>query len=135
MIGFWARDVASVIPRAPLTACSATPRPSRSCTWPLLLAPSGSADRPPIASASARLIDTATCHAVPEVSPAWEAIAALSDDDSEADAAGNSDSRSGGGASNAQSGGWQGALVVPELRNNGFFVRSMDEFVFEAEQP
>lgn len=37
MIGFWTRDVASVIKRAPYTACSAAPRPSRACTWPALL--------------------------------------------------------------------------------------------------
>ena len=38
MVGLWTRDVASVCRRRPLDACGPLPRPTRSCTWPSLIA-------------------------------------------------------------------------------------------------
>jgi hypothetical protein len=53
-------------------------------------------------------------HALPEVAPAWEDVCPSTD--------------LGSGMPDA----WAGCpLHVPEIRNNHFFVRRMDEFVFE----
>jgi hypothetical protein len=106
MIGFWGRDVASAIRRAPLSACGPTPRQSRSCSWPALLELGEVVDGSEESAAPTR-------HVVTEARPAWEAIAP-------ADAAA------------AKADPWSGrALKVPELRNNHFFARSMDQFVFD----
>ena len=118
MIGFWARDVASVIKRAPYTACGPTPRVSRACTWPRLLAhtsdgASGEEGAPDGGDGSSpckkRKTDSSapTRVSVPLVSPAWDVIPAD-----------------------------RSAVLQPlkldDVRNNQFFVQRMDDFVFEA---
>ena len=99
MIGFWARDVASVVKRPPLGACAAVPRPSRKCTWPKLLAPSGGGGGGGPAPTPRRL----PVHRVPDP---WEALP----------------------AARAARDPWAGRLAVPEARNHRFFVRTMAEF-------
>ena len=116
MIGFWARDVASVIKRAPYSACGPTPRVSRTCTWPHLLAlPSdrhesafGVGGGSPCDASAPTRCAAAPCDvprrlAVPRVQPAWDTIPA----------------------------GHQPPLNLDDVRNNQFFVRTMDDFVFE----
>ena len=108
MIGFWAQDVASAIPRAPLTACGPMPRVSRACTWPTLLVNQCNVDEvEPLAQV--------TRHAVPVVTPAWEALKSSVDS-----AAASADS-------------WADQpLELSEAYNNRFFVHEMedDEFFF-----
>lgn len=133
MIGFWTRDMAAALPRAPYTACGPMPRASRACTWPTLIsnsqphtdeppapsnaAPNASPTRHPgrhpdrvAASGVATAGALPTRHRVASVSPAWEVLPeGCADDDAWA----------------AQ------PLSVPDKRNNHFFVTSMDEFRFD----
>ena len=108
MIGFWTRDMAATLPRAPLRACGPMPRASRACTWPTTLAP----DQPngEIGESAAALRPTR--HPVVEVTQPWEEVrpaAARGDDDA-----------------------WAAAqLAIPEQRNNLYFVRGMHEFLFD----
>ena len=107
MIGFWTRDVYAAVPRAPYSACGPTPRASRHCTWPSLLAldAAGPEDAEPPPPPKR--------HGVPQVSPAWEALPPRD-------------------AADAWAKAGRPPLTVPDERNNHFFVRGMDEdFVFE----
>ncbi|KAL1496905.1 hypothetical protein AB1Y20_014484 [Prymnesium parvum] len=102
MIGFWTEDLTRRVRRPPLSACAPTPRPSRRCTWPATLAlPPGGGG----AGAEAEAVREEVC----VVSPAWEEVEAAP-----------------AGAAEA----WQG-LRVPEAIDNHFFVRGMDDFLFD----
>ena len=93
-----------MIKRAPLGACGPMPRPSRVCTWPLLIALTQEAVQPP-PPVRAPLPSRCT---VPLVTPAWEKL----DLESSADMA-----------------AWpENSLSVPEARNHRFFVQDMREF-------
>ncbi len=107
MIGFWTKNVGALCaPRMPYEACGPTPRASRACTWPSLL---------PLAS-DLPDAEQPTCHAVPEVRPAWQDLPPAAPDELEA----------------ACDAAWAAhGLVVPEARNNHFFVRGQEEFLFD----
>ena len=70
MVGLWTRDVASVCRRRPLDACGPLPRPTRSCTWPSLIALRADDDAAALGAAAA----PPTRHAVPRVAAPWERI-------------------------------------------------------------
>ena len=107
MIGFWTRDVASAVPRAPLSPLGPMPRASRGCSWPTLLEVATDS----LGSGEAPLQPTPL--AVPEVCPAWEAVSRRVEGDADPWA--------------------ELRLAVPEESNNHFFVKRMDEFLFDAE--
>jgi len=107
MVGLWTRDVASVCRRRPLDACGPLPRPTRSCTWPSLIALRADDDAAALGAAAA----PPTRHAVPRVAAPWERI----------------DGGGGGGAAGDAT--WAGrTLEPPEGRNHRFWVKSMGEF-------
>ena len=132
MIGFWTRDVASMLSRPHLTACGPIPRASRATTWPTLLewpnAPAASTSDPSTADAStadASTTDASTAdasfgppvrHVAVEVSPAWEAL-------EPPDTTRSVDAWAANGV----------PLSVPAERDNGFFVRTTLEEAFAFE--
>ena len=132
MIGFWARDVGGMMRRAPFSACSTMPRASRASTWPSLLAEpleeppsrrrmdSAGSDRRADAVGAAAAT-TPMRHAVLEVRPAWEALPQT-----------NAPSEGEGGRT-ATVDAWALAgepLRLPEDRDNHFFVRGMEDFLY-----
>ena len=99
--------IGGMLALASLAACGPMPRASRACTWPALLA----IDEPDQAPADEELLAPPVRHQVPEVSPAWELVPPP-----------------GSGAEDA----WMDQrLQPPEARNNHWFVRGMDEFLFD----
>ena len=113
MVGLWTRDVASVCRRRPLDACGPLPRPTRSCTWPSLIALRADDDAAALGAAAA----PPTRHAVPRVAAPWERI----------DGRGGGAAGGGGGAAGDDT--WAGrTLEPPEGRNHRFWVKSMGEF-------
>ena len=146
MIGFWTRDVVSELPgRAPYTACAPLPRVTRACTWPALLSSAveatevhaavtddgagsaGARKRPRVSTTAAVPTEAPRAPswcAVPNVCPAWERLP-------EPRQAPQAEARAGTTPTVAED-AWDGwGLVVPDERNNHYFVRSMDEFLFD----
>ena len=115
MIGFYQRDVNSELPRRMLySACGPTPRATRACTWPTILASADGKgaththDQAKDGDMSVRPIR----HGVAMVSPAWDSIPPRRNTESKDP--------------------WDGkGLCVPDERNNHYFVRGMQEFLFD----
>ena len=147
--------------REPLSACAPTPRVTRACSWPAtLVLPQATtlalpATGKPATGAPAAVAAGAAAelrrHTVTEVRPAWEEVPPAGPPRAAAAAAAarRNDQEAIGVAVVARRGGgrdrpvsttpysvaedaWAGqGLCVPEERNNHYFVRGMDEFVFE----
>ena len=115
MIGFWTRDMATALPRAPLRACGPMPRASRACTWPTTLAPDppngdGCNGGGGVSGGGSAAVVKPTRHPVVEVTQPWENVQPVRGDDD----------------------AWAAAqLAIPEQRNNLYFVRGMHEFLFD----
>ena len=133
MIGFWTRDVASMLSRPHLTACGPIPRTSRATTWPALLewpAPTMALTARDASTADASTADASTAdastaeasfgppvrHVAVEVSPAWAAL-------EPPDTTRSVDAWASHGV----------PLSVPPERDNGFFVRTTLEEAFAFE--
>ena len=95
------------------------PRPTRTCTWPRLLAAAAPAAAAAVQAAGSA--STARRVAVPRVEAPWEAVAQAV----KPAAPGGTGRDSGQGEEAADP--WRG-LEIPEARNHRFFVRHMAEF-------
>jgi len=114
MVAFWDHDISKQGgKRKPLGACAPTPRASRGCEWPRLL------DISSLNESDRSTVDPKNVKrsGVTKVSSPWEDIR-----DS------TSIKKTGGLKRKELEDPWRGALIIPEERNQRFFVKGMTEF-------